>query len=72
MLLITFGYSGICYGQSNSIMSKFYFPGAIGLSQPLGNVKTDLDMQAGLMITTALEFRPVKVMHYFTGLITMQ
>lgn len=60
LLLITFGYSGNSFGQSNGIMSKFYFPGAIGLSQPLGNVKTDLDMQAGLMITTALEFRPVE------------
>lgn len=41
-------------------MSKFYFPGAIGLSQPIDNTKIDLDMQAGLMINTALEFRPTE------------
>lgn len=60
MLLIALGCCNNSYGQSNSIMSKFYFPGAIGLSQPIGNTKLDLDMQAGLMINTALEFRPIE------------
>jgi hypothetical protein len=45
------------YGQ-NSIMSKFYFPGQLGLSFPHVDDQK-LNLKKGFMLTTALEFRPV-------------
>jgi hypothetical protein len=45
------------YGQ-NSIMSKFYFPGQVGLSFPHVDDQK-LNLKKGFMLTTALEFRPV-------------
>jgi hypothetical protein len=45
------------YGQ-NSVMSKFYFPGQLGLSFPYDDDQK-LNLKKGFMLTTALEFRPV-------------
>jgi hypothetical protein len=45
------------YGQ-NSVMSKFYFPGQLGLSYPYDDDQK-LNLKKGFMLTTALEFRPV-------------
>jgi hypothetical protein len=44
------------YGQTESFMSKIYFPGAVGLSIPFGGL--DESVKRGLMINTALEVRP--------------
>ncbi|SDF55547.1 Outer membrane protein beta-barrel domain-containing protein [Mucilaginibacter pineti] len=46
------------YAQNSGITSKFYFPGGLGISYPFGN--PHLDLKRGIMLTTALEFRPVE------------
>jgi hypothetical protein len=53
--IITALASGCC-AQSNSITSKFYLPGGVGISFPFGNPA--LDLKKSFMLTTAFEFRP--------------
>jgi hypothetical protein len=54
--LMTFWGVKNSYGQTESFMSKIYFPGAVGLSIPFGGL--DESVKRGLMINTALEVRP--------------
>jgi hypothetical protein len=56
MLVLLSGTSMRGYGQSESITSRIYFPGSIGLNVPFGNPRVNL--QRGTILTTALEYRP--------------
>ena len=55
-LLVT-GVFTNAYGQSESITSKIYFPGSIGLNVPYDNSR--INLKTGVILTTALEYRPV-------------
>lgn len=55
-LLVT-GLFTNAYGQSESITSKIYFPGSIGLNVPFDNSR--INLKTGVILTTALEYRPV-------------
>ncbi|MDN3582240.1 outer membrane beta-barrel protein [Mucilaginibacter flavus] len=56
VLLITIWSVKNSYAQTESFMSKIYFPGAVGVSIPFGGL--DESVKRGLMLNTALEVRP--------------
>jgi len=51
------------YSQNDPFTSHLYFPAAIGINLPFGNSESNLSR--GIMITTALEYRPKEGDHVF-------
>ncbi|NHA02421.1 porin family protein [Mucilaginibacter sp. HC2] len=57
MLLLLSGVSSRSYAQTESVTSRIYFPGSIGLNLPFDDSR--LHLKNGTILTTALEYRPV-------------
>jgi hypothetical protein len=51
------------FAQTEDITSRFYFPGSIGVSVPFANTHTHLN--DGLVINTAIEYRPTYINDIF-------
>lgn len=57
VLLLLSGVSSRSYAQTESVTSRIYFPGSIGLNLPFDDSR--LHLKNGTILTTALEYRPV-------------
>jgi len=57
VLLLLSGINSRSYAQTESVTSRIYFPGSIGLNLPFDDSR--LHLNNGTILTTALEYRPV-------------
>ena len=62
-LLLLWSFLTRAAAQNESVTSRFYFPGFIGIGIPSGDDQTS--MQSGFCLNTAVEYRPVYANAFF-------